>query len=299
MKITENNIDDLKNLPDDLYELDCSNCGLTKLPKLKHLKNLEKLDCSNNELTNLPDLPNNLQELDCSHNKLITLPELPETLQELNCSNNKLTTLPTLPNTLEKLDCSNNQLTELPELPDTLIFINSDNNPLNNFKENLIKYSYALKKKSHSKWLYLCDFKNDLKYGKEHNIVQLKKLAFYYNIPNYRLMNKRELCFQLSKLHDDIVDNINNKCNETESIFSGDDLVDIPDEFFYAYKHNGITYCDDLRPLYDHFIKNEKVHYYTRIDMTKNPDDQKTLDDIKRKYLILKYTSLTLKDLYL
>ena len=63
--ITEDNINDLYNLPEGVTELICYNIDLTVLPPLP--ASLQYLNCEVNEITILPDLTycNNLEVLIC------------------------------------------------------------------------------------------------------------------------------------------------------------------------------------------------------------------------------------------
>ena len=69
MKIRK--IEDLKNIPEGITELDISGLGLTTLPKLP--QSLTKLICSSNQLTSLDNLPQSLTILNCGINKLTSL----------------------------------------------------------------------------------------------------------------------------------------------------------------------------------------------------------------------------------
>jgi hypothetical protein len=103
-----------------LVKVDLSRNGLTYLPNLVSLPNLETLVVNHNKLPLLPELPERLQTLICDYNRLTQLPELPATLTILWCRNNLLTQLPEVPAVLEELSCSNNQLETLPKFPPRL-----------------------------------------------------------------------------------------------------------------------------------------------------------------------------------
>ncbi len=106
----------------NLQYLYCRDNQLTQLPNLDALVNLQVLDCYDNQLKQLPNLDAlvNLQVLYCYKNQLTQLPNLDAlvNLRYLYCDNNKLTHLPNLDAlvNLKKLDCYDNQLTQLPNL---------------------------------------------------------------------------------------------------------------------------------------------------------------------------------------
>ncbi len=120
--IEETNLSGYTNLSLDL--LDLSNLGLTELPSLALLDNLQVLNCSGNQLTSLSSLPNSLQSLDCSHNNLTSLSSSLcslTNLQFLYCNNNEqLTSLSSLPNSLLVLYCCDNKRLTSLSLPNSL-----------------------------------------------------------------------------------------------------------------------------------------------------------------------------------
>jgi Leucine-rich repeat (LRR) protein len=120
--------------------IDLSNKGLTELPDLSKLINIDELNCSNNQITSITSFPPNVRVINCSNNQLTSLPSFPLGVKhhfKINCSNNKLTSLPNLPFGICELSCSNNQLTSLPDFPchanrdfNYLVTINCSNNKL-------------------------------------------------------------------------------------------------------------------------------------------------------------------------
>jgi len=136
LRVTLKNIDILKNLPEDLEELFCTDLELNELPNLP--KNLKYLNCNNNKLKSLPELPNDLTHLFCGDNELEELPKLPKNLLVLNCSNNKLKSLPEIPLSLKNLQCNKNELEALPNLKN-IGFLNASNNKITKIPKNNVK----------------------------------------------------------------------------------------------------------------------------------------------------------------
>lgn len=128
ISISSDNINLLNDLPEDLYELQCFNLKLKKLPNLKlKTPNLERLDCFDNELQELPELPLKLVYLNCNNNQLKKLPELPETLKTLNCNNNELKSLPDLKN-VTGCSANDNKISKMPKLTRNIMNLYLKNN---------------------------------------------------------------------------------------------------------------------------------------------------------------------------
>jgi Leucine-rich repeat (LRR) protein len=64
-------INNFIDIPENVYEIDCSCNQLTYLPKWNNFQNLEKIICSKNFLTYLPEW-NNLQSLNYIYCSVIT-----------------------------------------------------------------------------------------------------------------------------------------------------------------------------------------------------------------------------------
>jgi hypothetical protein len=124
------------------------------------------------------------------------------------------------------------------------------------------KLSTKVKVKSQKKrfkWENLCE---PSKLGDNLDLDELRELAILEGIPEYLFMSHRELCAELSKMFQNVIDGkkrITPKCINTTSIL-GEDIQDIPPEFFYSYTHNNKIYCDDIRDLYKHFETNGAKH---------------------------------------
>jgi len=85
---SDNQLRELPNIPQGLFDLTCRNNHLRELPNLP--TSLEHLNCEGNELEELPKLPKKLKKLDCSKNNLKEIPELPTLIEEINFDNNDI-----------------------------------------------------------------------------------------------------------------------------------------------------------------------------------------------------------------
>ncbi|ARP82736.1 hypothetical protein CAL12_19195 [Bordetella genomosp. 8] len=143
LDVSNNFINDWRNLPAGLTILDAEATGMHKLPGnlpagLKELNvsnnrladaplifppGLTRLGLTGNRLRVAPTLPDGLKELLIAHNDLPSLPaQLPAGLELLDASSNVLASLPdSLPASLRLLHVSHNRLERLPTLPDGLI----------------------------------------------------------------------------------------------------------------------------------------------------------------------------------
>lgn len=101
---------------------------LTELPELPD--SIFELDCSYNKLTHLPNkFPSEMKHLNVNHNKLQQLPTLPSKLQSLVCSNNPLSRLPDIPESLQWLACWNCNLVKLPKVSSRCLVVCCPGNP--------------------------------------------------------------------------------------------------------------------------------------------------------------------------
>lgn len=104
-----------------------------------------------------------------------------------------------------------------------------------------------MKNKKRYKWKNLCGIL------KKININDLYELAAIEKIPYYSSMTKREICAELSKLAAERMirkGKIEHKCINENSV-SGDDIKDIPAEFFVSFYDNDKLFCEDIRSLYN------------------------------------------------
>ena len=114
----------LDSLPEDIYQIDVSNHGLTCLPDLTRFTHLRILNCAHNRLTVLPKLPDHLNQLYCSNNLLEKLPDvLPSQLMSLDVLHNRLTKIPPFPQKLINIDLSHNQIESIPQLPPSVLVL--------------------------------------------------------------------------------------------------------------------------------------------------------------------------------
>jgi hypothetical protein len=116
------------------------------------------------------------------------------------------------------------------------------------------------------KWENICATLGDLK------LDDLRELAAKERIPFWSMLSKREICAELSKkVHEQInlKVKLQSKCSNDSSIFTMESIKDIPAEFFFSYRHNGQTYCDDIRSLYTHFTTNGNKHPIDRTPVSR------------------------------
>ena len=152
--------------------------------------------------------------------------------------------------------------------------VNRDNN------DNKLRY----------KWQKLCSSKK-LKNNLE--LEELQELAYMDKIPYYLFLSKRELCAELSKRFSSIIEGRNkvvSKC-QNESTIIGEDLKDIPAEFFYSYEFNGKIWCDDIRGLHKHLEINGNKHPSFNAQLSRG-----LVNNINKWYEYLEKTMLTMED---
>jgi Leucine-rich repeat (LRR) protein len=101
LDMSDNPIDEILSLPQNLIELVCNNC---EIKNICYHPTIKKIHCMNNKLTFLEEYPL-LEDLQCSNNKLISIPKLLN-LKSLSCSENPTKIINHLP-TLKVLNCAN------------------------------------------------------------------------------------------------------------------------------------------------------------------------------------------------
>ena len=129
-----------------------------------------------------------------------------------------------------------------------------------NLKQKLLKAVEKSSTTNRFKWSNLCQ---PDKLGQRFDMDELRELASLEGIPLFLFLTKRELCAELSKRFQTVIEQklkVQSRCTNTTSIL-GDELNDIPPEFFYAYEHNNKVYCDDIRYLKQQFDTNRKNPY--------------------------------------
>lgn len=138
------------------------------------------------------------------------------------------------------------------------------------------------------KWQRLC-----AQLSSKVDFEDLKELATLEGIPHYLFMTKNELCVELAKRFETLIDGkkkIKDQCINSTSI-TLTDIKDIPPEFFYAYTHNKKLYCDDIRDLMTHLKINGPTH---PIDRT--PLSTKVVHQIQMFYNALAEKVTTMDD---
>lgn len=123
----------------------------------------------------------------------------------------------------------------------------------------------------------------------------LRELAAEENIPHYLFLTQREICAELAKRFQNVIDGkkkVESRCINPTTILL-QDIADVPPEFFYAYRHNNKVYCDDIRNLVKQFSTRG----------AKNPWDgtvmpQSIVKDVNFWYTKLKKSTTTLEDLF-
>jgi hypothetical protein len=142
------------------------------------------------------------------------------------------------------------------------------------------------------KWQKLCSPSG---LGDKLSTDELRELAALERVPFFAFMTKRELCAELSKRFQNVIEGkpkVESKCINTTSIMMTD-IKDIPPEFFYAYQHNNKIYCDDIRDLYKHFKIQGARH---PVDRT--PVSQNIVTNVMEMYKTLEYTTRSMEDFF-
>jgi len=152
-----------------------------------------------------------------------------------------------------------------------------------------IKYS---KTNYRFKWQKMCAELTDTTH-----IQTLRELALIENIENASMMTKREICKafaeKLEKLIEEKQKAIDNKeCTNEISFLTGEDVKDIPTEFFLMYSHNNKIYCDDIRAMKTQIDTNKGMHPGFR-----QPLENTTIVNINKKYDNLLKSTISMLDI--
>lgn len=133
------NITSIKNLPEGVTKIICSQNYLSEVPALP--SSLVELDLHTNAIRRVESgtFPADLKELNLSDNQIHTLEDLPEGLEVLRLNNNRMRVLKLggMYN-LRILHCSSNPMLVIENVPDTLEEFESDNDiisEINNARE--------------------------------------------------------------------------------------------------------------------------------------------------------------------
>ena len=162
-----------------------------------------------------------------------------------------------------------------------------------NLKRKLARISERMvnKKSDRFKWEPICRMMD-----KEIKLEELRELARIDNIPFVELMSKRQLCVRLSQRISDIATiqkEYHDKCSNERSFYGGDDVNEIAPEFFFTYRHNCQTYCEDIRKLYKWITQKGPYH----IDRTQL--SREVVHSITEAYHKLNYTTVHMNDIVL
>lgn len=115
-------------------------------------------------------------------------------------------------------------------------------------------------------WKFICS--SDTLY-----IEELRFIADINGIKNTVNMNKKDLCNELEKLSTENKNKVLDSCqNETD--ISGDDVKDIPIEYFFSYEENGKHYCTDIRSAYSNIKALNNKNPYTNIEIPEEIRDK-------------------------
>jgi len=113
LECSNQNLNSLENLPSSIREVKVNNNHIEKFSG-KGYKNLNVLNISNNDLKELTDLPESLETLETQNNTLRKLNlKNSQLLKKLNVSNNPLMVVEYVPPSLEDIQMENNPFTEI------------------------------------------------------------------------------------------------------------------------------------------------------------------------------------------
>jgi len=148
LNITNKNIEGILDLSKFKYleELDCSNNEINEIINIP--TNFNYLNCSNNKITSLLNLPDEMTGLNCKKNKLKELyypfnikpKKYPSNLTHLKFGNNFINPIDNLPNSLTHLTLGyrfNNPIDNLPSSITHLKICGNFNNPIDNLPNSL------------------------------------------------------------------------------------------------------------------------------------------------------------------
>lgn len=287
---TSGNITNLKNIPEGLLSLKCSQNKITTLESLP--SSLYYLDLEGNYLKDM-DVSNlkNLKVLNISHNNIKELVNLPESLIELKCTDNELSKL-NLQNlgSLQILHISNNLITVIENYPESIIDFQMENTPSIEFRNNI--ENILNDKEDNVKTKQKKDYKNalneyfKLKNSYEKKVHKLKKDA-YEKAPTKKMAKQSVLsvkapCIKCKRNVGTIFDKRDNKyiaicgddkepCSLNISIYTG------------VYMHYDDAMVDFKEQVYDNqllLIKNKLDYIFGyNDDATSKEKSKKILED--------------------
>lgn len=142
LKLNDNNIQILENLPPNLESLECNNCyidrvnfntlpkkltklslvncGIKSIAGIHVLKKLEILDVSKNKIKVIPVLPDNLIRFVCNDSGVESISDYPEGIEIIMMNDNNLKTYGVLPDSVLEVYFKDNQLVLVDNLPPNL-----------------------------------------------------------------------------------------------------------------------------------------------------------------------------------
>jgi len=202
---------DIKNMFNlKLESIDCSNIQIVKLPHFKlydDFNQLIKLNCSNCKLKNVNKLKysTNLIYLNCSSNVISKLPEKFPSLEFINFSNNRVFELDCKFTKLKYLIGASNKILQVKYLPDSLIYLDlSDNRELSELSDLPFDLEYLMVTQTKIKKINF-DLESKLKYldvsvGIYLNLDNLPNRLVYLNCSQSAITNLDNLPCGLESL---------------------------------------------------------------------------------------------------
>jgi ribosomal protein S18 len=147
------------------------------------------------------------------------------------------------------------------------------------------------------------------------DLEDLRELAIIEGIAFVHMKSKRELCKELYEKLDTMrldLSIYSAQCQNDFSVLTSDDVPKnlqdfdkpnfIKSQYLFTYKHNGLTYCDDIRALYKYINESGKIYnrqtgqYEHMHPDTRSPLSKSTVRAINRTYLELQRKIITLDD---
>jgi hypothetical protein len=119
---------------------------------------------------------------------------------------------------------------------------------------------------SGSIWKFICS-------SETLYLDELRFIADINGIENTGMLTKQDLCSELEKLSTGKKNTVVASC-ENESDITGDDIKDIPAEYFFSYKENGRAYCTDIRSAYANIKAGNNKNPYTNVEIPKETRDK-------------------------
>lgn len=138
------------------------------------------------------------------------------------------------------------------------------------------------------KWMNLCNILNEIP---KEDLIELAQIE---GVSDVSMLNKRQLCAELSKKYNERINKVHStksQCSNQDSVLTLEPINDIAPEFFYAYTHNNVMYCDDIRQLVKYFDRFGAIH---PADRTRLPE--RLIATIRSEYDKLKRITNHMQD---